>query len=98
MNTDVYAVIAGPSPGQLDPQRSWVPWLIIFGLLALLALIIGVGRRTKPARRGASALGASVAGLDAMLRPSRRHIHEAKNTQRKRDEREGGPDEAGDGV
>ena len=95
MNADFRFLTAplGMFANPLDPQTSWVPWAIILGVLVALGTGFKLAGKNKAARRGASGLGASVARLDEMLRPSRRHVHQAK-VKRKRDE-ERGEDEPG---
>ncbi len=87
-----------PAQTALDPQQSWLGWLVVCGALAAIVIILCLINRLLPERlrKGFTAgAGNALMQIDALYRPSRKHVIEAKQQERKEEEDEGGPERAG---
>jgi hypothetical protein len=77
----------------LDPR--WVSRLILAGILIGLLLLARFLANSGGMGKYSRGLGRGFFELDAMLQPSRKHVREAKQQQRKVEDDQGGPDQSG---
>ena len=84
-----------PAKDVLDPQQSWWGWLFAGGAIAVLIFVVWLIDRLLPEkmRKGYSAgAGNALMRAETFFRPSREHVIEAKQQERKEEDDEGGPD------
>ena len=83
-----------PGKDVLDPQQSWWGWLIAAGCFVGLIALLWLINRMLPEkmRKGYTAeAGNALMRAETFFRPSREHVLEAKQQEKKEEEDEGEP-------
>ena len=78
-----------------DTAPRWVSALIFIAVFGAFVILLRISRKLEKSgqiKNYSRGIGRGMLHVDAMLRPSRQHLIEAKQHQTKEDDESGGPD------